>query len=251
VVSEIRASGGEAIAQYDDVCSEGAGARMLQTALDAWGRLDALVNNAGVDQHAPFHKISLEDFRRIFAINFEGTVAITHAIYPHLRAQGSGRIVVSVSSAGLHGLHGLSAYAASKAALIAFMRSLAAEAAPKGVLVSAIAPYAATRMTEPHLNDELRERMSVASVVPFLAGLIHPEATAYGQTWVVGAGWARRASSVEWGRGHAVPTASMPIIARAADVASSPPQEYADALAAHADFLVCAQQGLHRVGGGE
>ncbi|MCE2714853.1 MAG: SDR family NAD(P)-dependent oxidoreductase [Acidibacter sp.] len=251
VVAEIHASGGEAIAQYDDVCSEGAGARMLQAALDTWGRLDALVNNAGVDQHAPFHKISLEDFKRIFAINFEGTVAITHAIYPHLRAQGAGRIVVSVSSAGLHGLHGLSAYAASKAALIAFMRSLAAEAAPRGVLVSAIAPYAATRMTDAHLTDELRERMSPESVAPFLAGLIHPDATSQGQTWVVGAGWARRASSVECGEGHAVPAASTPVTTPAGGVASSPPREFPDALAAHADFLVCAQQGLHRIGGRE
>ena len=251
VVAEIRAQGGEAIAQYDDVCSEGAGERLLQAALSTWGRLDALVNNAGVDQHAPFHKITLEDFRRIFAINFDGTVAITHAIYPHLRAQGSGRILMSVSSAGLHGLHGLSAYAASKAALIAFMRSLAAEAAPKGVLVSAIAPYAATRMTEAHLSDELRERMSAASVAPFVGGLIHPDATSYGQTWVVGAGWVRRASSVEWGEGYAVPMQGSPMIGALEHVAASPPREFADALAAHADFLACAQQGLHRVGRGE
>ena len=252
VVAEIRAQGGEAIAQYDDVCSEGAGERLLQAALSTWGRLDALVNNAGVDQHAPFHKITLEDFRRIFAINFDGTVAITHAIYPYLRSQGSGRILVSVSSAGLHGLHGLSAYAASKAALIAFMRSLAAEAAPKGVLVSAIAPYAATRMTEAHLSDELRERMSAASVAPFVGGLIHPDATSHGQTWVVGAGWARRASSVEWGEGYAVSQNGVPF-ERLADeiVASSPPREFRDALAAHADFLACAQQGLHRMEGRE
>lgn len=251
VVAQIRSQGGEAIAHYDDVCSEGAGERLLQTALNTWGRLDALVNNAGVDQHAPFHKISLDDFRRIVAINFDGTVAITHAIYPHLRAQGSGRIVVSVSSAGLHGLHGLSAYAASKAALIAFMRSLAAEAVSRGVLISAIAPYAATRMTEAHLSDELRERMSADSVAPFLAGLIHPDSTSHGQTWVVGAGWARRASSVEWGEGYAVAPPSGPMTAAPEDVATSPPREFADALAAHADFLACAQQGLHRVGRGE
>ncbi len=251
VVAQIRSQGGEAIAHYDDVCSEGAGERLLQTALNTWGRLDALVNNAGVDQHAPFHKISLDDFRRIFAINFDGTVAITHAIYPHLRAQGSGRIVVSVSSAGLHGLHGLSAYAASKAALIAFMRSLAAEAVSRGVLISAIAPYAATRMTEAHLSDELRGQMSADSVAPFLAGLIHPDSTSHGQTWVVGAGWARRASSVEWGEGYAVAPPSGPMTTAPEDVATSPPREFADALAAHADFLACAQQGLHRVGRGE
>ena len=93
--------------------------------------------------------------------------------------------------------------------------------------------------------------MSVASVAPFLAGLIHPEATSHGQTWVVGAGWASRASSVEWGEGYAVPMTSTPMTTPPGDVASSPPREFPDALAAHADFLVCAQQGLHRVGGRE
>jgi hypothetical protein len=106
-------------------------------------------------------------------------------------------------------------------------------------------------MTEAHLTDELRELMSAESVAPFLAGLIHPEATSYGQTWVVGAGWARRASSVEWGEGYAVSTVSTPITTVPDGVASSPPREFPDALAAHADFLACAQQGLHRVGGGE
>lgn len=252
VVAEIRERGGEAIAQTDDVCSEGAGERLLQLALSTWGRLDALVNNAGVDQHASFHKITLEDFRRIFAINFEGTVALTHAIYPFMRAQGGGRIVMSVSSAGLYGLHGLSAYAASKAALIAFMRSLAAEAAPKGVLVSAIAPYAATRMTDGHLAETVRRTMTVESVAPFLAALIDPATTTYGQTWVVGGGWARRASSVEWGEGF--PVGSVPdsmTLSQALSTVGSAPHEFQDALAAHAHFLASAQQGLPQVARGE
>ncbi len=99
-------------------------------------------------------------------------------------------------------------------------------------------------MTDAHLNDELRERMSDASVAPFLAGLIHPDATSHGQTWVVGAGWARRASSVEWGEGYAVPETSTPMTTAPVDVASSPSREFPDALASHGDFLVCAQQGL-------
>jgi NAD(P)-dependent dehydrogenase (short-subunit alcohol dehydrogenase family) len=169
VVAEIRAAGGEAVAHHDDVCAEGAGERMAATALGAWGRLDALVNNAGVDQHMPFHRIGLEDFRRIMAVNFDGTVAVTHPIYRHMRDQGSGRIVVSISSAGLHGLHGLTAYAASKGALLAFMRSLASEGAARDVHCAAIAPYAATRMTDPHLNDELRATMSADAVAPAVA----------------------------------------------------------------------------------
>ncbi len=257
VAAAILAAGGEAIAQHDDVCADGAGQRMLDAALGRWGRIDALVNNAGVDQHEPFHRIALQDFRRIMAVNFDGTVAVTQPIYQHMRAQGRGRIVVSVSSAGLHGLHGLTAYAASKGALLAFMRSLAAEGAPRGVHCSAIAPYAATRMTGPHLDDDLRQKMPPASVAPVVAALIRPLSRTNGQTWVAGAGWVRRASSVEWGEGFAVDDdlashldapVYAPVDARigqSAAVVPERPREFSDALGAHTDFMASAQQGLH------
>ena len=247
VVAEIRAAGGEAVAHHDDVCAEGAGERMLATALGAWGRLDALVNNAGVDQHMPFHRIDLEGFRSIMAVNFDGTVAVTHPIYRHMRDQGSGRIVVSVSSAGLHGLHGLTAYAASKGALLAFMRSLAAEGAPRDVHCAAIAPYAATRMTDPHLTDELRATMTPEAVAPMVAKMVAPGSGCNGETWVVGAGWARRASAVEWGAGAPISACTDGSEA----VAPGPPREFTDALAAHADFLASARQGLRGRSRGE
>lgn len=109
VVAEILAAGGEAVANGDDVCAPSAGERMVRQALDTWGRLDVLVNNAGVDQHAAFHKIDLATFRAIFDVNFFGTVDVTHAAWRHMRNAGHGRIIVSTSSAGLHGLHGLTA----------------------------------------------------------------------------------------------------------------------------------------------
>ncbi|MFM7708195.1 MAG: SDR family NAD(P)-dependent oxidoreductase, partial [Gammaproteobacteria bacterium] len=245
--AEIRAAGGEAVAHHDDVCAEGAGERVLATALGAWGRLDALVNNAGVDQHMPFHRIGLEDFRRIMAVNFDGTVAVTHPIYRHMRDQGSGRIVVSVSSAGLHGLHGLTAYAASKGALLAFMRSLAAEGAPHDGHCAAIAPYAATRMTDPHLTDELRARMTPEAVAPMVAAMVAPGSHLNGEAWVVGAGWARRASAVEWGAGAPM----LACTGGSETAAPGPPREFNDALAAHADFLASARQGLRGPSRGE
>jgi hypothetical protein len=166
-----------------------------------------------------------------------------------MRAQGRGRIVVSVSSAGLHGLHGLTAYAASKGALLAFMRSLAAEGAPRGVHCSAIAPYAATRMTGPHLGDDLRQKMPPASVAPVVAALIRPLSRTNGQTWVAGAGWVRRASSVEWGEGFPVnDDLALHIdssIRQSAAVVPERPREFSDALSAHTDFMASAQQGLH------
>jgi len=198
VVEEIVTAGGLAAANYEDVCADGAGERIVAQALEAWGRVDALVNNAGVDQHAAFHKIDLESFRRIFDVNFYGTLQVTHAAWPHMRAAGHGRVLVSTSSAGLHGLHGLSAYAASKAALIGFARTLAAEGASRDLFCNAIAPYAATRMTEAHISDEAqRAAMSPEHVAPLVSALVSELSSVNGQVIVVGRGWARRTATME------------------------------------------------------
>jgi len=197
VVDGIRAAGGEAVANYEDVCAIGAGERMVAQALETWGRLDALVNNAGVDQHAPFHKIDLAAFRSIFDVNFLGTLQVTHAAWAHMRAVGHGRVLVSTSSAGLHGLHGLSAYAAAKAALIALARTLAAEGASRDLFCNAIAPYAATRMTIAHMDDADRNAMAPELVAPLVSALVSEKSPVNGQVIVVGRGWARRAATVE------------------------------------------------------
>ena len=201
VVAEIRAAGGEAIANHDDVAADGAGARIVDQALATWGRLDALVNNAGIEQHASFHRIEMQEFRRIVEVNLMGTVAVTHAAWRHMRAAGHGRVIVSASSAGLHGLHGLSAYAASKAALIAFARSLAAEGAALDVFCNAIAPYAATRMTSPHVTDPAERRATAPErIAPLVAALVSQRSRVNGQVIVAGGGLARRATTVELDR---------------------------------------------------
>ena len=200
VAKEIGDRGGEAIANEDDARDPAPGGRMVAQALETWGRLDALVANAGVDQHKTFHKISLDDFRGIFEVNFFGTLFAAHAAYAHMRAQGHGRIIVSTSCAGLHGLHGLSAYAASKAALIGLMRSLAAEGKSHDVLCNAVAPYAATRMTSGHDDAHFRDTMRPEYVAPLVALLVSERCRLNGQTIVAGGGRFRRAAAVE-GRG--------------------------------------------------
>ena len=100
VVQAIRQAGGQAIASYESVEDPAAGQRIVQQALDAWGRVDILINNAGVDQRSTFHKVSVEQFRQIFDINFYGSLYVTHAAYARMRAAGYGRIVVSTSVAG-------------------------------------------------------------------------------------------------------------------------------------------------------
>jgi len=198
VVEEILAAGGEAVADYEDVCAEGAGARMVEHALSTWGRLDVLVNNAGVDQHAAFHKIDLDAFRSIFDVNFFGTLGVTHAAWRHMREAGHGRVLVSTSSAGLHGLHGLSAYASSKAALIGLARSLAQEGAARDLFCNAIAPYAATRMTAAHTRDaDALATMAPEHVAPLVSMLVSEHSKVNGQVIVAGRGWARRSTTVE------------------------------------------------------
>jgi NAD(P)-dependent dehydrogenase (short-subunit alcohol dehydrogenase family) len=209
-------------------------------ALGQFGRLDALVNNAGVDQHAAFHKIDLPAFRRIFDINFMGTVQVTHAAWAHMRSAGHGRVIVSASSAGLHGLHGLTAYAASKAALIALAKSLAQEGAARDLFCNAIAPYAATRMTGDHFSAEVRQAMAPERVAPLVSALVSPASRVNGQVIVVGHGWARRAATVELAAMSDVDTAAatdaseqrMDALVHVPGVC----REFRDALEAFADF---------------
>ena len=197
VVQEILANGGEAIAHEADVCDSASGAALVTQALASWGRLDAVVANAGIDQHKAFHKISVDEFRAIFAVNFFGSLYLLHAAYVHMRANNHGRMVVSTSSAGLHGLHGLSAYAASKAALIGLMRSVAAEGQAHDVLCNAVAPYAATRMTAAHGDAAFVARMRPEHVAPLVALLVSEHCRINGQTIVAGGGGFRAAAMVE------------------------------------------------------
>jgi len=238
VVQAIRQAGGQAVANYDSVEDPASGERIVQQAFDTWGRLDVLVNNAGVDQRSTFHKVSVEQFRQIFDINFYGSLYVTHAAYSRMRAAGYGRIVVSTSVAGLYGLHGLTAYSASKAALIGFMRTLAMEGKSHNVLTNAIAPYAATPMTarQGNMPEEFMTTMRPEFVAPAVALMVSEQMSLNGQVIIAGRGVFRRAANVE-GRGlrYAEPTDATPE-ALARDVADlldmQGASEFADAMAA-------------------
>ena len=237
VVQAIREAGGEAVANYDSVEDPAAGERMVQQALDTWGRIDVLVNNAGVDQRSSFHKIGVAEFERIFAINFHGSLYVTHAAYARMRAAGYGRIVVSTSAAGLYGLHGLTAYAASKAALIGFMRALALEGKSHNVLTNAIAPFAATPMTarQGNMPEEFMTTMRPELVAPMVTLLVSEQTRLNGQVLMAGKGVFRRAAAVE-GRGlcyteqaDMTPESLARDVERLVDMESS--SEFADAMA--------------------
>lgn len=198
LAAAIRAGGGEAVVNQDSVEDPSCGPRMVQQALDTWGRLDILINNAGIDRARSFAKQDLQEFMDIFRVNFHGSLHTAHAAFPVMREAGFGRIVMTTSSAGLHGGHGLSAYASAKAALIGLTRSLATEGRSRNVLVNAIAPYAATPMTAGAITGPLAEALTPGRVAPMVGFLCSDaNASVNGQVFVAGGGRIARAVSVE------------------------------------------------------
>ncbi|MGV9009915.1 SDR family NAD(P)-dependent oxidoreductase [Brevundimonas sp.] len=200
VVENIRQVGGIAVAAPLAVEEADSGERLLVAALSAFGRVDGLLNNAGAPEVRTLHKQTTEQFRQNFEINFFGSLTPTLPIYRHMREQGSGRILMSTSTAGLHGVHGMAAYSASKAALIGLMRVIALEGASRGVYCNAIAPFAATGMTGDYLDPDMAARLAPEQVAPVASWLMSPDCPLNGETLTAGAGRVRRTARVE-GRG--------------------------------------------------
>lgn len=197
VVEQITAAGGRAIACPLAVETDDAGERLLQAALDAFGRIDGLVNNAGAPEAKTLHKQTLSEIRSVFEINYFGTVSATLPIYRHMREQGAGRILITTSAAGLYGVHGMAAYSSSKAALIGLARVIALEGASRGVHANALAPYALTGMTEKYVSAEIGAALPPEHVAPVVSWLMTEGCTLNGETLVAGAGKVRRAVRIE------------------------------------------------------
>lgn len=233
-VSAIEEAGGRAVANYEDVSHEGAGARMVAAALSTFGRLDAVVANAGVSVAAPFHKTDIAAFRAVFDPSFFGTLDLVMAAWPHLRAQKYGRLVLTASSAGYFGVHGLAAYSASKAAVLGLMRTLAIEGAASNVCVNAILPYAYSQMTAPHMDEAMARSMDPAQVAPLVSWLASEACDVTREVLVAGGGRIARATAVETAS-VALDPLSIPQIVRR--LQREPMAEHPNATAAFLDFL--------------
>lgn len=196
VVDEIRAAGGAAVADYHSVED---GARIVQSALDAFGRLDIVINNAGILRDVSFHKMSAEDWDKIYRVHLYGGYQVTRAAWPILREQGYGRIVMTSSAAGLYGNFGQANYSSAKLALLGLAQTLAVEGQKRNVLVNTIAPLAGSRLTETILPPELVAALRPEYVAPLVAYLCHESSGETGHTFEVGAGWVAR---VRWQRGR-------------------------------------------------
>jgi NAD(P)-dependent dehydrogenase (short-subunit alcohol dehydrogenase family) len=176
VVAEIRAAGGEAIASAASVTDFDAVQAMVQQAMDAWSRVDVLVNNAGILRDKSFGKMTIEDFRLVVDVHLMGAVHCCKAVWPAMVAQKYGRIVMTSSSSGLYGNFGQANYGAAKMALVGLMQTLAIEGAKHGIRVNSLAPTAATRMTEALMPPEVLAALKPEAVVPAMLFLASEDA---------------------------------------------------------------------------
>lgn len=176
VVDEIRAFGGEAMANGASVTDFAAVQAMVQQAIDAWGHVDILINNAGILRDKSFAKMELEDFRQVVDVHLMGAVHCCKAVWPIMQAQNYGRIVMTTSSSGLYGNFGQSNYGAAKMALVGLMQTLALEGAKYHIHVNALAPTAATRMTEGLMPEAVLAALKPKAVVPAMLVLAHTSA---------------------------------------------------------------------------
>ena len=187
VVDEITAFGGTAAANHDSVATAEGGRAIVQAAIDAFGRVDILVNNAGILRDKAFHKMDDIMIESVIDVHLKGALYVSQPAYRLMREQGYGRIVNTSSASGLFGNFGQANYGAAKAGLAGLTRVLALEGASHGIKVNAIAPIAATRMTQDILGP-LADKVSPGSVSPLVAYLAHEECSVNGHVYSVAGG---------------------------------------------------------------
>jgi len=172
VVAEIEALGGEGVANGDSVATEAGGKAIVQSAIDAFGRIDIVVNNAGILRDKTFHKMTDAELTSVLDVHLKGAFYVTQPAWLHFREQGYGRVVNTSSNSGLLGNFGQANYGAAKMGLVGFTRVLAAEGAKYNIKVNAIAPVAKTRMTEDLLGS-MAEQLDPKFVTPVVVYLAH------------------------------------------------------------------------------
>ena len=187
VVSEIEALGGEAVANTDSVATPEGGASIVNRALEAFGRVDIVINNAGILRDKSFHNLTPELIDPVIDVHLKGAFNVTRAAWPHFREQGYGRVINTSSNSGILGNFGQANYGAAKMGLVGLTRVLAIEGAKYNIKVNAIAPVAFTRMTAdlmPGFEDKLKPEL----VTPVVVYLAHEECPVSGEIYSAGGG---------------------------------------------------------------
>ena len=186
VVDEIVAAGGEAVANYDSVTD---GDKIVQTALDNFGRIDVVINNAGILRDKSFIKMTEDDWDLVYQVHVKGAFKVSHAAWPHMRESEYGRLIFTASAAGIYGNFGQANYSMAKLGLHGLSQTLALEGKKSNILVNTIAPIAGSRLTETILPPALVEQLKPEFVTPLVVKLCDENSQETGGLYEVGAGW--------------------------------------------------------------
>ncbi len=187
VVDEIKALGGEAVADHNSVATPEGGAAIVQTAVDAFGKVDIVVNNAGILRDKSFHNLTPDLTNAVLDVHLKGAFHVTQPAFVKMREQGYGRIISTSSAAGLFGNFGQANYGAAKMGLVGFTRVLAVEGERFNIKANVIAPLALTRMTE-EIMGVLKDKVSPEQVSPMVAFLAHEDCPTSGEVFSVAGG---------------------------------------------------------------
>ncbi|MEI7547224.1 MAG: SDR family NAD(P)-dependent oxidoreductase, partial [Actinomycetota bacterium] len=187
ILNEIKALGGDAVADTNSVATPKGGAAIVQTAVDAYGKVDVVINNAGILRDKAFHNLEPDQLNAVLDVHLKGAFNVTQPAWRIMREQGYGRIVCTSSASGVFGNFGQTNYGAAKMGLLGFTRVLAVEGAKFNIKANAIAPMAMTRMTET-IFGSLGEVLKPELVSPLVAFLAHDDCPVSGKLFSVGGG---------------------------------------------------------------
>ncbi|GAB3207964.1 SDR family oxidoreductase [Marinactinospora thermotolerans] len=207
VVEQIEGDGGVAEADTHDVSTQEGAQALVEGALDRFGRVDIVVNNAGILRDKSFKNMSVADWDAVIGVHLRGTFLVSQAVFGHFREHGYGRIVNTTSPSGLFGNFGQSNYAAAKMGIVGLTKALAIEGAKYDVAVNAIAPLAYTRMTEDLFPPAAAAKLGPEKVTPLVVWLAHEDCPATGEVYSVGGGRIARVFVAE-GPGVVLPDAT-------------------------------------------
>ena len=196
VVDEIKAAGGEATANYDSVSTMEGGENIVKTALDAYGKVDILINNAGILRDKSFLKMTEEEWEIVLAVHLKGTYSCSKAAFANMKANNFGRIINTTSGAGLYGNFGQTNYSAAKMGIVGLMNSIHTEGAKYNIRVNTIAPVAASRLTEDVMPPEMFDKLKPEFVTPMVVYLAHEDNQDSCMIFNCGLGWYSRAAIV-------------------------------------------------------
>lgn len=197
LAQEIQAAGGEAVANADDIAQYDGAQALAQTALAAFGRIDVLINNAGITRSNLLADMPLEDFHAVLAVHLFGSFNCTRAVWPTLQRHGYGRVLMTTSQSGLYGMETHANYSSAKAALVGLGHALSLEGRPHGINVNIICPMAATRMNEEFVTPEMKPRMQPSSVSAMALWLCSETCGETDQIIEAGIGYFARAQMIE------------------------------------------------------